>query len=96
MKRAVVYLLVFLSLLTAGLLQGLRGGLPVWLASISLWYFCVLAGGFGGSVYCLRAVNLRACIHRDWDDDWLPWYIDAAITSEASSGRIRAGFAESV
>jgi len=52
----------------------LTGLLPSWLYPIRLGFLCVLAGGFGGSLYCLRAVYLNACVRKQWDHEWQPWY----------------------
>lgn len=40
-----------------------------------------ICGGVGGSIYLLRAVYLRSCVHNDWDGGWLPWYIIRPIAS---------------
>ncbi|GAG00411.1 unnamed protein product, partial [marine sediment metagenome] len=39
-----------------------------------LLFLCSLTGGIGGCVYCLRAVYLNACVKKQWDDEWQPWY----------------------
>jgi hypothetical protein len=74
MKKIIIFLLVFLAALTYLLTVYLSGALPDWLMKIHLPFLCVLAGGFGGCVYCLRGVYLNACVKKQWDDVWQPWY----------------------
>lgn len=47
---------------------------------------CVLFGGLGGTTYCLRGVYLNACVRKQWDDDWLPWYVIRPIVSLVFGG----------
>ncbi len=74
MKRIIAYLLIFLGALIYVIAFDLRGLLPEWLVAVRLPFRCVLAGGFGGAVYCLRGVYLNACVQKQWDGDWWPWY----------------------
>jgi hypothetical protein len=74
MKRIIAYLLVFLGALVYVLTLDLQGLLPAWLTAAQLPFRCVLAGGFGGAVYCLRGIYLNACVRKQWDGCWWPWY----------------------
>lgn len=42
---------------------------------------CILIGGIGGNVYCLRAVYLQACVKKEWDENWIVWYVLRPILS---------------
>jgi hypothetical protein len=35
---------------------------------------CGVSGGLGGCLYCLRGVYLNACVRKNWDAQWEPWY----------------------
>lgn len=35
----------------------------------------ILFGGLGGCTYCLRGVYWNACVRKNWDTAWLPWYL---------------------
>ena len=47
---------------------------------------CVLFGGLGGVTYCLRGVYLNACVRKQWDIAWLPWYLLRPIVSLVLGG----------
>lgn len=55
--------------------------LPQYIVNFSVPLFCAIAGGFGGSVYCLRGVYLHACAQKNWDPAWYPWYFIRPIVS---------------
>ena len=74
MKKIVVYLILFLSLLGFFLLRILQGVIPFELDGFRLPFLCIIMGGIGGCVYSLRAVYLNYSVRKDWDDDWQPWY----------------------
>lgn len=86
MKRIIAYLLVFLGALIYLLAFDLRGFLPEWLVAVRLPFRCILAGGFGGAVYCLRGVYLNACVRKQWDGDWWPWYYIRPLVSLVCGG----------
>ena len=74
MKRIIIFLLFILIIFVGLICAYLAGALPPWIESVRLWFFCTLAGGIGGCVYCLRGVYLNACVHKRWDPEWQPWY----------------------
>lgn len=74
MKTIITYLILFLAGLATLLIAYLAGALPGWVNDYRLWLFCLIAGGTGGCVYCLRGVYLNACVRKQWDADWQPWY----------------------
>lgn len=63
-------------------LGSLALGEAAWLAGeLRLAVLCVLFGGLGGLTYCLRGVYLNACVRKQWDVGWLPWYVLRPIVS---------------
>lgn len=36
---------------------------------------CVIMGGLGGVVYCMRGVYLNYSVRNNWNDRWMPWYL---------------------
>ena len=86
MKSIILYLFSILALITYLLVQDLRGALPGWIGNIDLAFRCVLAGGYGGCVYCLRGVYLNACVKKRWDNDWQPWYYIRPVVSLVCGG----------
>lgn len=81
-----VYLLFLLVGILILLLWSFRSGLPDWLNAHSVAYHCVLSGGFGGCVYCLRSVYLNACVKKNWDGKWIPWYFIRPFVSMTCGG----------
>ncbi|MDB6024982.1 MAG: hypothetical protein JWM68_1205 [Verrucomicrobiales bacterium] len=75
MVPVILFLLTFLGSIVYMLILRVSGGLPLWIEKIDLWFLCAAAGGLGGCVYCLRGVYLNACVRKQWDKDWLPWYL---------------------
>jgi hypothetical protein len=47
---------------------------------------CILIGGIGGILYCLRAVYLNYCVRKSWENEWLVWYLIRPIVSLLSGG----------
>lgn len=74
MKRIILFLLFLSGSLVYITSCDLRGLLPAWLMNVQLPFRCMLAGGFGGCVYCLRGVYLNACVYKRWGNEWQPWY----------------------
>jgi hypothetical protein len=58
----------------------------VWIEKIRLAYLCILMGGIGGCVYCLRGVYLNACVKKKWDEVWHPWYYIRPFVSLVCGG----------
>ena len=54
---------------------------PYLTADLKVVAVCVLFGGLGGVTYCLRGVYLNACVRKQWDVGWLPWYFLRPIVS---------------
>ena len=62
------------------------GDMPIWWSKIGLVIYCTLVGGIGGAVYCLRGVYVSACVKRNWDGIWQPWYYIRPIVSHLCGG----------
>ena len=75
------YLLAFVAILGSLWTFEIRGLLPLWIAPYLLVYNCVLMGGFGGVVYCLRAVYLNRSVRNRWDANWTVWYLLRPLVS---------------
>ena len=74
-------------LVVAGSLAGIALGRAPWLdGELKVVAACVLFGGLGGVTYCLRGVYLNACVRKQWDVDWLPWYLLRPIVSLVLGG----------
>jgi hypothetical protein len=86
MKKIIAFLLTFLFSLAAIVAAYLAGEMPSWVEGVRLWFLCMVAGGVGGCVYCLRGVYLNACVHKRWDADWQPWYYIRPFVSVVCGG----------
>lgn len=86
MRLIIAYLLAFLFTILSLWILYLRGLTPTWLADINLLFHCILSGGIGGIIYCLRAVYLNACVRKNWDKDWHTWYYIRPFVSLISGG----------
>ncbi len=68
-------------------LAALALGLAPWLdGELKVVAVCILLGGLGGVTYCLRGVYLNACVRKQWDVGWLPWYLLRPIISLVLGG----------
>ncbi len=47
---------------------------------------CILFGSLGGVIYCLRGVYINACVRKQWDVGWLPWYVLRPVVSSVLGG----------
>jgi len=74
MRLIIFFLLVFTAFLAFTFILTLQNDIPPWMASNILPIRCIILGGFGGSVYCLRGVYLNASVRKQWDTAWVPWY----------------------
>ena len=81
MKKIIAYHIILLLAISAAACAILQGLLPVWLNTVQVPITCGLAGGIGGITYCLRGVYLNACVRKQWDDGWQPWYYIRPIVS---------------
>lgn len=51
-----------------------------------LFIYCILTGGVGGCLYCLRGIYLNYCVRDQWENKWIPWYIIRPIVSLICGG----------
>jgi hypothetical protein len=86
MKLIITFLLAFAAGIAFLLVVSLQTDLPTWLDAIRLPFRCILLGGLGGVVYCLRGVYLNASVRKQWDPAWVPWYYIRPIVSLACGG----------
>lgn len=47
---------------------------------------CILIGGIGGVLYCIRGVYLNYSVRNQWDDKWRPWYYIRPVASLIMGG----------
>jgi hypothetical protein len=86
MGKVIAYLVLWLLALT-GITGGvLSGSFPDWLLSHRIWIMSCVSGGFGGWLYCTRAVYLSACVRRKWDVVWEPWFYIRPMASFVCGG----------
>lgn len=86
MKLIIFYLLTTLIGLAAFIASNLLGLLPDKLEALRIGLMCAAIGGVGGCVYCLRGVYINACVRKQWDDEWKPWYFIRPIVSIVCGG----------
>ena len=86
MGFVIIYLLAFLGALGVLWSIELRGLLPEFLEPLRVAYNCVLAGGLGGCIYCLRGVYLSRSVRDDWDNRWFTWYLLRPVVSALMGG----------
>lgn len=81
MKRVGIFLMLLLIGLSYASVLDFRGHLPEWILAHHLLFRCVVLAGFGGVVYCARAIYVHVSDEKDWDEVWLPWYFIRPILS---------------
>lgn len=81
---AAVYLLIIISALCYVLY--LLTSTTTFQESYKLILECIVIGGFGGTLYCLRAVYLNYCVLKQWSNEWLPWYLIRPVVSLICGG----------
>ena len=83
---ATVYLIVWLLIFAGGLFCLKIGCVSNLFSSMEILLGCILIGGIGGSVYCLRAIYLQACVKKQWDENWIVWYLLRPLLSAVVGG----------
>ena len=81
MKRALLYLLIAISIYSILGLLIFTNRLMINSGGLRLALLCGLCGGIGGVTYCLRGIYLNACVFDRWNNKWLPWYFIRPIVS---------------
>lgn len=76
-----MYLVVLLIFYGGLLWVIINGAIILPNEALKLAIYCGLSGGLGGIVYCLRGIYLNACVRKQWDKDWAPWYYIRPIVS---------------
>jgi hypothetical protein len=54
--------------------------------NLRLVFSCMLLGGFGGVLYCLRGMYLSYCVKDNWSNRWVLWYIIRPLVSTMCGG----------
>lgn len=86
MIKVILYLLAVLVFLCGLALWPAVYGVSEQLKEFELFYLCILCGGVGGVLYCLRAVYLNACVKGEWSKHWETWYFIRPLVSLISGG----------
>lgn len=86
MKLIALYLVSILATLTFLILQNILGSVVIDNESLKVGLMSALIGGIGGCIYCIRAIYIQACVKKQWDHEWKPWYYLRPIVSIACGG----------
>ncbi len=86
MKRAILYNLLLGLMYGGAIIFFIIYEPPAELMRIKTPILCCLFGGIGGATYCLRGVYMSACVKRNWDKGWLPWYFIRPLVSFVFGG----------
>jgi len=73
-KKIIAYQVLMILTLAFLWAQGPLGNIPSWLQAYLLAIHCILTAALAGVLYCVRAVYLNYCVHRQWDERWEVWY----------------------
>lgn len=83
MKVIILYLVAVLAALGYFVFVAETGSLSPVLQTIRVPLLCGEMGGIGGCIYCLRGVYLNACVKKNWNPAWQPWYYIRPVVSIA-------------
>jgi hypothetical protein len=86
MKKVIFYHFCFLAVISLLMIWLHIGPMPLGIESFKLLATCVLLGGYGGVVYCLRGVYLNASVKGEWLPQWEPWYYIRPVVSLICGG----------
>ena len=82
MNGILIYLYMFLIILTALLIFLLLNILPINLSiEDKVPLYCIISAGYGGLIYLFRSIYIHRCFQKDWDDDCKQWYYVRPINS---------------
>lgn len=81
MKRAAAYLITLLATYCLIGVLVILNKITIPNDALKIAIYCGLAGGIGGITYCLRGIYLNACVFKQWDKIWLPWYFIRPLVS---------------
>jgi hypothetical protein len=85
MVLIIIYLVFILVALLASIVASTLYTIP-FVSNHQTLIYCIIAGGIGGVLYCLRGVYLNYCVRKNWDKVWHVWYIVRPIVSLISGG----------
>jgi hypothetical protein len=86
MKLIIVFLFFMLCCISLSFIYSLQTNIPEWFVQSRLPFRCILLGGLGGVIYCLRGVYLNYSVTKKWDESWIPWYYIRPFVSLACGG----------
>lgn len=86
LARVTIYLAIWLFVLSGCLFYLKFGNRTDLLSNFETLLGCILIGGIGGSVYCLRAIYLQACVKQEWNENWIVWYLIRPLLSIVVGG----------
>lgn len=86
MKKVILYHFLFLIVLAGISAQLHFGYVPAVVEQKKLLLTCILLGGFGGALYCLRGVYLNASVRGEWSPQWEPWHYIRPVVSLICGG----------
>ncbi len=81
MKRTFSYLLALMLFYGWVLWKLAQGEISLPNETFKIIFACGISGGIGGVLYCFRGIYLNACVYKQWDSLWLPWYFIRPIVS---------------
>ena len=81
MKRVATYLIIMLLIYCVIAVLVMINKIPIPNEAFRTVIYCGLIGGIGGITYCLRGIYLNACVFKQWDEVWLPWYFIRPLVS---------------
>lgn len=85
MKTILLYLIFTLIILTSSIVYTSLYDIP-FIKDYQVLSYCIVSGGLGGVLYCLRAIYLNYCVRKNWDQVWEIWYYIRPIVSLISGG----------
>lgn len=86
MGYIVAYLMIILVGLSTLIISNIQGITPLWMQESGILSYCMLVGGVGGTIYCIRGVYVNKCVHKRWSSDWHIWYYLRPIMSLVMGG----------
>lgn len=86
MKKVILYHFIFLILLSVATLFLYFCEIQESVRRYVLPLTCILLGGYGGVLYCLRGVYLNASVKGQWSSQWEPWHYVRPVVSLMCGG----------
>lgn len=81
MKKVIIYLLVMLTAIS--ILSAILAFDIFKVGNVYPILFCIISGGYGGLIYCLRGVYKHVSVQNNWAKEWEIWYYLRPLISSA-------------